>query len=248
MLHRDSGMWNSNTLGGGATAGGGGGTALGNRGATGIGGSTSVSAATTNNNSYAFLTATSPPVLLPGSTNGMSSTPATQVPATVPHERSQELCRFFVNGGCIRGENCQFLHQLPDERHLDVNGYGYILNPNVHNAQKTLPLAVSNNPTSATQVNSGATSNSPLMLGLSANNGRQSHSAKNKPQTSLMVGAPTNLPFQIPTQVVKAPPPKYRPPEPFLEYNLPPTLALPLKTPSEEVAAQLTRTMLQSGL
>ncbi|ORC85664.1 uncharacterized protein TM35_000331210 [Trypanosoma theileri] len=243
MLSKDPGLWNSGLLGSSTTS-----TGAANpntRAAAGIG-TPSATVTTASNTSYAFLASSASSVLLQGTTNGISNNPTTLMPATVSHDRSQELCKYFLNGGCLRGAQCQYLHELPDERHLDVNGYGYILNPNVHNAQKTLPLAVSNNTTSAVQVNGGAPTSSPLMLGLNTGSSRQSHSAKTKPQASLLVGVPTHLPFQLSVPSVKAPPPKYRPPEPFLEYNLPPTLALPIKTPAKDVALQLTNAMLKN--
>nr|CCC89598.1 unnamed protein product [Trypanosoma congolense IL3000] len=246
MLHRDPGMWNPSVLNtaGGAQA------SVANpngRGAAAIPGSAAAATTSGSNNSYAFLGSGSASVLLSGGAGGMATNPTGPMPATASHERSQELCKYYINGGCLRGAQCQYLHELPDERHLDVNGFGYILNPNVHNAQKTLPLGVSNNSTGSVQVNGAASSASPLLLGLSSGSNRPQLSTKNKSQTSLMVGVPPNVPFQM-TTPAKVPPPKYRPPEPFLEYNLPPTLALPLKTPPEDVALQLTRTMLQSGL
>lgn len=44
------------------------------------------------------------------------------------------MCRFFLNGGCIRGELCPYSHEFPDERHLDVNGVGFIFNTGVQNS------------------------------------------------------------------------------------------------------------------
>ncbi|EAN83698.1 hypothetical protein C3747_258g41 [Trypanosoma cruzi] len=268
MMPKDPGLWGTGLLGGTSTGTSGGGANANSRGATGMGGGNASApitstvaaanaAATTSlpsGNSYAFLsssavTATSPSVLVQsggGGVNGMGSNAVGLMPAIVSHDRSQELCKYFLNGGCLRGAQCQYLHELPDERHLDVNGYGYILNPNVHNAQKTLPLAMNSNPTGTVQVNGGALSPSPLMLGLSSSGSRQTHGAKAKPQTSFMVGVPTHLPFQLSSSNAKASPPKYRPPEPFLDYNLPPTLALPFNTPPKDVALQLTRTMLQN--
>ncbi|KAH9599412.1 Torus domain [Trypanosoma melophagium] len=243
MLSKDPGLWNSGVLGSSTSTAGG--SNPNSRTAAGLG-TPSATVTSASNASYAFLASATSSVLLQGTTNGISNNPtAALMPATVSHDRSQELCKYFLNGGCLRGAQCQYLHELPDERHLDVNGYGYILNPNVHNAQKTLPLAVNNNATGAVQVNGGAPTSSPLMLGLNAGSGRQSHSAKSKTQTSLLVGVPAHLPFQLSNSNVKVRPPKYRPPEPFLEYNLPPTLALPFNTPSKDVALQLTRTMLQ---
>jgi hypothetical protein len=43
------------------------------------------------------------------------------------------VCKYFLNGGCLRGEGCQFLHEIPDERHLDVNGVGFVFNSNAQN-------------------------------------------------------------------------------------------------------------------
>ncbi|RNF08780.1 uncharacterized protein Tco025E_07082 [Trypanosoma conorhini] len=268
-MPKDPGLWGTGLLGGSTTGTSGGAANAASRASTGMGGgatatqlsSTVAAAATTaggasipSSNSYAFLsssavTVASPSLLVQsgsGGVNGLGSNAVSLMPAIVNHDRSQELCKYFLNGGCLRGAQCQYLHELPDERHLDVNGYGYILNPNVHNAQKTLPLAMNSNPTGNVQVNGGALSPSPLMLGLSSGNSRQSHGAKAKPPASFMVGVPTQLPFQLSSSNVKALPPKYRPPEPFLDYNLPPTLALPLNTPSKDVAMQLTRTMLQN--
>lgn len=262
MMQKDSSLWSSAVLGGSSAGALGGGTNANSRG-----GSTSApitssvtattpgtSSAVTNTGNYAFLTSatntTSSSLLVQsggGGMNGIGGNTAALMPAMVSHERSQELCKYFLNGGCLRGAQCQYLHELPDERHLDVNGYGYILNPNVHNAQKTLPLAMNNSSTGAVQGNGGTiNSSSPLMLGLNVGNGRQFHGPKSKSQSTFMVGLPTQQSFQISATSVKVPPPRYRPPEPFLEYNLPPTLALPFNTPSKEVALQLTRTILQS--
>jgi hypothetical protein len=96
------------------------------------------------------------------------------------------LCKYFINGGCLRGEQCQYLHELPDERHLDVNGVGFILHSGVHNAQKSV-----------------------------APPGRK-----------------------------RRPMPRYRPPEPFLEHNLPPALAIPFSTATTDVLQGLLRSML----
>ena len=46
---------------------------------------------------------------------------------------ASNICRFFLSGGCMRGESCPYLHELPDERHLDVNGVGFIFNSNAQN-------------------------------------------------------------------------------------------------------------------
>ncbi|AAZ10111.1 ZFP family member, putative [Trypanosoma equiperdum] len=245
MMQRDTALWSPNVLtpGGGTQTGS---TNPNGRGAATLTGGASPATATAGTNSYPYLASGSPSVLLSGSTNGMGGATTVPMPTTAStHERSQELCKYYVNGGCLRGAQCQYLHELPDERHLDVNGYGYILNPNVHNAQKTIPLAASNNTTGTVQVNGGAaTTTSSLLVGLTPGGNRQIISSKGKTQAHLMVG----VPYQIPTTTAKASPPKYRPPEPFLEYNLPPTLALPLKTSPEDVARQLTCAILQTGL
>lgn len=258
MMQKDSSLWGTAVLGTSSAGAAGGGANANNRGGstsapiTAAGAtSTSVTGMTVaNSGSYAYLASAaasaSSSLLVQGGMNGISSNPAGLMPAMVSHDRSQELCKYFLNGGCLRGAQCQYLHELPDERHLDVNGFGYILNPNVHNAQKTLPLAMNNNSAGAVQANGGALTSSPLMLGLNVGSSRQVHGAKSKPPASFMTGLPAQLPFQLPATNMKAPPPKYRPPEPFLEYNLPPTLALPFNTPSTDVALHLKRMILQN--
>lgn len=51
---------------------------------------------------------------------------------------AQEPCRFFLSGGCLRGDACPYLHEFPDDRHLDVNGVGFIFNSNVKNSSAAL--------------------------------------------------------------------------------------------------------------
>jgi len=115
-----------------------------------------------------------------------------------PEDAKPPLCKYFINGGCLRGDSCQFLHELPDERHLDVNGVGFIFNSNVHNA---------------VQKPSGPTSGA---IGLGRKQGRK----------------------QIP---------RYRPPEPHLEHNLPPALAVAFNTSPADVLSSLLRSMLDSN-
>ncbi|KAK7198542.1 hypothetical protein NESM_000815900 [Novymonas esmeraldas] len=170
------------------------------------------------------------------------------IPGVVPpHDRTQEVCKYFVNGGCLRGANCPYLHELPDERHLDVNGLGFILNPNVHNAQKT--VASPQTQTSASTPSQPLKPPSaalPMMLG----NHGASHTrvfgptktAKHQPP---LIGVSSPASPQM-MAVVKLPaPPKYNPPEPHLELNLPPALAFSLKVPRKETTASLTSLMLQ---
>ena len=52
-------------------------------------------------------------------------------PAAPVETPKREVCKYFLNGGCLRGDDCTFSHELPDDRHLDVNGVGFILNTNV---------------------------------------------------------------------------------------------------------------------
>ena len=112
-----------------------------------------------------------------------------------------QLCKYFVNGGCLRGDSCQFLHELPDERHLDVNGLGFIFNSNVHNAGKS-------------QV---APPNSTAGL----------HRKLTPP--------------------VKKQIPRYRPPEPHMEHNLPPALATAFNAAPADIMTTLMRTLIDSS-
>ncbi|CAM45293.1 conserved hypothetical protein [Leishmania braziliensis MHOM/BR/75/M2904] len=171
------------------------------------------------------------------------------IPGVVPpHDRTQEVCKYFVNGGCLRGANCPYLHELPDERHLDVNGLGFILNPNVHNAQKT--VASPQTPVTAiTPSQPLKGTGSPLTMMLSSQNATQSRVfgptkvAKNQPPS--MSGSSSASPQAVPMGKLPAPP-KYNPPEPYLELNLPPALAFPLKVPTKDTTATLAHLMLQN--
>eukprot|EP00658_Telonema_sp_P-2_P057431 TRINITY_DN45898_c0_g1_i1.p1 TRINITY_DN45898_c0_g1~~TRINITY_DN45898_c0_g1_i1.p1 ORF type:complete len:147 (+),score=42.94 TRINITY_DN45898_c0_g1_i1:306-746(+) len=58
---------------------------------------------------------------------------------TGPGDR--QICKYFVQGACTRGDQCPFLHEMPDERHLDVHGVGFIFNTNVHNPKAAQILA-----------------------------------------------------------------------------------------------------------
>eukprot|EP00796_Vickermania_ingenoplastis_P008846 gene8846-6227_t len=191
--------------------------------------------------------------------------------APIPHDRSKEVCKYFINGGCQRG-NCPYLHEVPDERHLDVNGLGFILNPNVQNAQKTIP-GTANTPGSlgTTGGGNGASLTTPVSAaaaGQSSNggSGRQgfhgssaafgkSAAAGKQPQPSPAAlqqtaaglytsGVTHTLPATLPTSILKStPPPRYRPPEPYLEHNLPPVLVLPIKSSTRDVARMFMGTM-----
>ncbi|KAG5499167.1 hypothetical protein JIQ42_03979 [Leishmania sp. Namibia] len=171
------------------------------------------------------------------------------IPGVVlPHDRTQEVCKYFVNGGCLRGANCPYLHELPDERHLDVNGLGFILNPNVHNAQKTVASSQTQMATSAPGQQLKATGSSLTMM-LGNSNASQSRvfgptkAAKHQPTS--MSGSSSASPQMVPMGKLP-PPPKYNPPEPYLELNLPPALAFSLKVPTKDTAATLTHLMLQN--
>lgn len=171
-----------------------------------------------------------------------------------PHDRSQEVCKYFINGGCLRGVACPYRHELPDERHLDVNGLGFILNPNVHNAEKTVSTPQSNIAGNSTvgQVSPTSTG-SPLVLGLGSSNvSRPFQFGPNASNGSPKAGGAKALFSSLSSQTgavspaaIKQPP-KYRPPEPYLEHNLPPVLALPLKTTPKDVAQSLTAALLQN--
>lgn len=194
---------------------------------------------TGGSNSYAFMPSGMP--MQGGSTALM---PAVAAPV---HDRSQEICKYYVNGGCLRGAACPYLHELPDERHLDVNGVGFILNPNVHNAQKTVSVpqagGISANPAAQ---GSPTTTGSPLTMGLNGQSGTTSrqfqfNKAAGKAHYSVLSPPASAMPLSSSKS-----PAKYRPPEPYLEHNLTPVLALPLRSTTKEVAQSLTRSLLQN--
>lgn len=155
-----------------------------------------------------------------GSAMPQSMTGASMMPTASPSTNGSgaaekpPLCKYFVNGGCLRGDSCGYLHELPDERHLDVNGLGFILHSNVHNAQKTVQTAPVSGPAAGTGVASG--------LGGGMIGGRKLPAMKR----GVM--------------------PRYRPPEPCLEHNLPPALALPFNTSSADVLQTLLVAMLDA--
>lgn len=171
------------------------------------------------------------------------------IPGVVPpHDRTQEVCKYFVNGGCLRGTNCPYLHELPDERHLDVNGLGFILNPNVHNAQKTVASPQTQVAASTPSQPLKAAGSSFTMM-LNSQNASQSRvfsptkAAKHQPPS--LSGSSSASPQTMPMGKLPAPP-KYNPPEPYLELNLPPALAFPLKVPAKDTTATLAHLMLQN--
>lgn len=156
---------------------------------------------------------------------GAGSVPATgnsSVVSPSPRERGVDMCKFYVNGGCTRGDSCPYSHELPDERHLDVAGLGFILHSNVHNAQKTMAAPGTGTPTHL----------SPSSLS----------SIGSKPSSYNPKAARVGVPV---SQQAMSPPPRYRPPEPYLDQNLPPVLALPFRTEPKELPLALTATMLK---
>ena len=146
--------------------------------------------------------------MLGGGGGGSSSAPVGDKPA---------LCKYFVNGGCLRGDTCSFLHELPDERHLDVNGLGFIFNSNVHNAGKS--------------------------AGMGGGGGGGGGGSSVVAQTAAQTAA---LHRKI-TPPVKKQIPRYRPPEPHLEHNLPPALATAFNVAPADIMTTLMRTMLDSS-
>ncbi|KPA73536.1 hypothetical protein ABB37_09842 [Leptomonas pyrrhocoris] len=195
--------------------------------------------------SYVFMSTGGSQTMMGLQTGGVANG---MIPGVVPpHDRTQEVCKYFVNGGCLRGANCPYLHELPDERHLDVNGLGFILNPNVHNAQKTVPSPQSQ-AAATTASQPPKTTSSPLSIALNGPTQTQNRVymstkvANNQPPP--LGGSSPASPQTVPNGKLP-PPPKYNPPEPYLELNLPPALAFPLKAPAKDTAASLARAMLQ---
>lgn len=271
--------------------------------------------------------------------NSSLTSPSLSVPGMggPPPERPHELCKYFINGGCVRGALCPFSHSVPDERHLDVNKVGFILHPNVQNAQKAVPTSVSSpsssshntsalqNPVSgeagfsttgsttgagvSTSSFPGYATVSPAPSGVvtlsssptslsghlgtdltsspifypaffpPSSNTSVSGSTKGftnptlKPNPAIrtatsdankgnppMVSVHSSVVIppdtaqllskfsdndSLPTTIGKStPPPRYRPPEPFLEQNLPPALALSFKSRTKEMEMLFLRTVL----
>ncbi|CAD2215360.1 hypothetical protein AGDE_12035 [Angomonas deanei] len=184
-------------------------------------------------NGYAYL-ASNPMVPIQNGSNGGP-------PGTT------EVCKYFVNGGCTRGMACPYLHELPDERHLDVNGLGFILNPNVQNVQNAQkPVSAPNQQLSAA---AGSMSPSGSALGINSQNrtplsfnNNATNNNYNKPGGKVFIMGANN---QV-SSSLKQPPLLYRPPEPFLDHNLPPTLALSLGAPGEDFSQGLARALLQN--
>jgi hypothetical protein len=141
------------------------------------------------------------------------------------------LCKYFVNGGCLRGDQCSYLHELPDERHLDVNGLGFIFKSNVHNAQKTV-----SSPGPAQQSgNVGVSSGNPNISVTTNLSGLMvSSSSGGSSAVGLMPSGRKQGKRIIP---------RYRPPEPVLDHNLPPALAIPFAASQTEVMQNLLATI-----
>ena len=150
-------------------AGTSGGNGLGGMSGLGAG---AVSASTSNGGIPGLSTPTS----VPGMPTSGSGTPASNI------------CRFFLNGGCMRGDQCPYLHELPDERHLDVNNQGFIFNAQAVNSNI---------------VNAGSVG-----------------------------GAGRTGKITPPSQ--KKAIPKYRPPEPQMDHNVPPALAAAFQASNAE--------------
>mmetsp|Transcript_44038 Transcript_44038/g.50920 ORF Transcript_44038/g.50920 Transcript_44038/m.50920 type:complete len:275 (-) Transcript_44038:119-943(-) len=202
------------------------------------------------------------------------------------------LCKYYVNGGCIKGDQCNYLHELPDERHLDVNGLGFIFNSNVHNAQKGVTSAVAAQ-VAAHQHQIGGVSmpsvppivgvqNSVMPVTPSGHMGMpQSQTSSGNSGMGLngmglsvpaalagglggagATGAQGILPGASSVAVssalassggggrkpMKKIVPKYRPPEPFLEHNLPPALAIPFHTSQKDIQQALAMCLLEGCL
>lgn len=192
--------------------------------------------------SYGFMASSGGPPIMP-----IQGSPGSGgMPVVAPHDRGQEVCKYFINGGCLRGASCPYLHELPDERHLDVNGLGFILNPNVHNAQKTVAAPqTSLNPNPRSQ--SPKTTSSPLSLALGGQtvaNRPYPFRGPKMPMSALNGSGATASVVMPPTKL--QPPSKYIPPEPYLEQNLPPALAIPLKSAQKDVAQLLSQVVLQN--
>lgn len=144
---------------------------------------------------------------------------------TTPAGEKPPLCKYFVNGGCLRGDQCSFLHELPDERHLDVNGLGFIFKSNVHNAQKT--VVSSPGPAQQGSVGGGG--------GLSGNSISSSMNNLMSATASGVAGGLLPSGRKQGKRVI----PRYRPPEPVLEHNLPPALAIPFAASQTEIVQNL---------
>ncbi|CUF65222.1 Hypothetical protein, putative [Bodo saltans] len=164
---------------------------------------------------------------------------------TTPGNGEKQLCKYFVNGGCLRGDQCSYLHELPDERHLDVNGLGFIFKSNVHNAQKT--VVSSPGPSLP-----GVAPNGMGILGGSVVGGGVPPGVVNAASVGvppningLLVGASISANTLMPSgrKQGKRVIPRYRPPEPVLDHNLPPALAIPFAASQTEVVQNLMATL-----
>lgn len=193
--------------------------------------------------------------------NGSGSTAVMPSVAPVPHDRSQEVCKYFINGGCLRGAGCPFMHKLPDDRHLDVNGLGFILNANVQNAQKVpVPGRVGgsvslNAPTTGAQLSPSSAGVVPRLDGEALHHGVAAGSKKRVSssmggggqfsQSGRHVAHVSGALLSMPATILKtSAPPRYRPPEPYLEHNLTPVLSLPITSSPKEIAQTFVEVLL----
>ena len=139
---------------------------------------------------------------------------------------STPLCKFYVSGGCLRGESCPFLHELPDERHLDVNGVGFIFNSNAQNTQNGGGVR----PPPATTGHLPSRQLPSLMPSLPSQGGQ-----------TLVTGNLSGgmVPPWSNATTTKAALERYRPPPVQLEGNLSPVLAAVMRRPDPPDSAGL---------
>lgn len=172
---------------------------------------------------------------------------------TTPGNGEKTICKYFVNGGCLRGDQCSYLHELPDERHLDVNGLGFIFKSNVHNAQKTVVSSPGPSLPGAGGIPGGMNILGGVVGGIGVLppvNGGVGVSGVGVPSNinSLLVSAAStsvggsNL-MPSGRKQGKRVIPRYRPPEPVLDHNLPPALAIPFSASQSDIAQNLLATL-----
>jgi hypothetical protein len=167
---------------------------------------------------------------------------------TTPGNGEKQLCKYFVNGGCLRGDQCSYLHELPDERHLDVNGLGFIFKSNVHNAQKTVVTSPGPSLPGGGAQNGMGILGGNIIAGGGVPGGIVNPGSVGVPPSSLnhmLVGASTSASTLMPSgrKQGKRVIPRYRPPEPVLDHNLPPALAIPFTASHNDVVQNLLATL-----